>query len=62
MVIILSKEVMDNYEDREFEGKKLMVSSSYHDILTSSYGEDYLIPRKMSVNEKNTHSMARKTI
>ncbi len=62
MVIILPKEVMENYEDKEFEGEKLMVSSSYHEILTSSYGEDYLIPRKMTVNEKNTHSLARETI
>ncbi len=62
MIIILPKEVMENYEDKEFEREKLMVSSSYHKILTSSYGEDYLIPRKMTINEKNTHSMARETI
>ena len=62
MIIILSKEVMDNYEDKEFEGDRLMVSSSYHEILTSSYGKDYMVPKIMTFSEKNTHSMARETI
>ncbi len=44
MIIILPKEVMMSYEDRKFENTALMVSASWHDILSSSYGEDYMTP------------------
>ena len=59
MIIVLPKEVMMNYEDREFENTKLMVSSAYHTILTSSYGNDYMIPKQMTSNERYTHALAR---
>ena len=61
MIIILPKEVMMSYEDREFENTTLMVSASWHDILSSSYGEDYMTPKQMTGNEKKTHNLARST-
>lgn len=42
----LKKEVMDNYILTEFCDTELMVSAKYHDILVSSYGENYMTPRK----------------
>ncbi len=44
--LTLKKEVMDNYILTEFCDTKLMVSAKYHDILVSSYGEDYMTPRR----------------
>ena len=59
MIIILPKDVMINYEDREFENIRLMVSSNFHTILSSSYGSDYMTPKQMTANEKQTHKLAR---
>ncbi len=60
MIIVLPKEVMVKYEDKDFENTILMVSSSYHEILLSSYGKDYMTPKRMTFNETHTHSLARK--
>ncbi len=44
--LTLKKEVMDNYILTDFCDTELMVSAKYHDILVSSYGENYMTPRK----------------
>ena len=51
---------MDEYEDKIFEGEMLMVSKYYQEILTSSYGSNYMTPVKMTGNEVITHALARK--
>jgi len=38
--------VMDNYKLVPFERTELMISARYDEILTSSYGADYMIPRQ----------------
>ena len=43
---ILPASINDNYELIDFLGKELMIISDYETLLRSSYGDDYLIPRK----------------
>ncbi|WP_270655488.1 LicD family protein [Eubacterium callanderi] len=42
--IILDKSTMKNYIDIKFENTNLMITKDYKKILTSSYGEKYMIP------------------
>lgn len=60
--IILPKQVMDKYEYINFEDTKLMISMMYDEILTASYGDDYMIPKKVSENELNAHGIFRNDI
>ncbi len=46
---------MDRYEMIPFENTELMISSDWHEILVSSYGNDYMIPRVTT--EANTHQV-----
>ncbi len=62
MTIVLPKGVMTSYEYRDFEDIQLMVSSSYNEILLSSYGEDFMTPKRMTGEEENTHLLARNTV
>lgn len=59
MKLVLPAYVMSEYEEKEFENIKVMVSSHYHDILVSSYGADYMTPIRVSNNEAEVHTMAR---
>lgn len=60
MKLILPSYVMDEYENKEFEGELLMVSKYHNEILTSSYGSNYMTPVKMTDDEISTHALARK--
>lgn len=51
--------VMEDYGLTSFEEAELMVSTCYHEILTSLYGEDYMIPKKYA-NQAEFHDVARK--
>ncbi len=62
MILILPSEVMQSYEYKDFEGVQLMVSSSYDQILISSYGTDYMVPKRMNNNAIIAHSLARETL
>ena len=62
MKLILPDSVMSAYESRPFETLTLLVSSSYDAILTSSYGADYMTPKRMTDAESYTHSLARDTL
>lgn len=53
--IILPKNVMSEYIMMSFKDTELMVSKNYHEILVSSYGEDYLVPKKFAENQDNAH-------
>lgn len=48
---IVSGFAMDKYEIIQFESIELMISSYWDAILTVSYGEDYMIPRKTTEGE-----------
>ena len=38
--------VMDAFEIVPFETTEVMIASRYHEILTTSYGPDYMTPRQ----------------
>lgn len=59
MKLIIKKKYMSQYTDIEFEDTRLMITRNYHEILVSSYGDDYMIPQKVSDNEKKVHEIAR---
>ena len=60
MRLILPIHVMQKYIDGEFEGHKFMISFYFDEILKSSYGDNYMIPIRMTQNETHTHNVARK--
>lgn len=57
--LILPKETMQSFRIVPFESTELMISSHYHEILVSSYGEDYMTPKYVKPNEANVHTLAR---
>lgn len=57
--LTLPKEVMDSYENIDFLGQQLMVSTRWHDILVNAYGESYMTPRKDKPEEM--HALAFET-
>jgi hypothetical protein len=46
-------DAMDRYEMIPFEDIELMISSDWDKILTSSYGKDYMTPRKTTVDQQH---------
>ena len=59
LFIVLPKEVMQDFIYIPFEGKDFLVTRNFDLVLTTAYGENYLIPP--SENERNTdHSEIRK--
>lgn len=57
--MILKKEYMRHYIEVPFENTELMVTKNYHEILVSSYGTDYMTPKKVTDDEKKVHDIAR---
>lgn len=57
--LILPKETMQSFQIVPFESTELMISSLYHEILVSSYGEDYMTPKYVKPNEAEVHTLAR---
>ena len=60
MKLVLPSYVMQDYIFHDFEGSQMMISRFYHEILESSYGQDYMTPIKTTENAAYTHSLARK--
>ena len=44
--LILPKEIMDSYRKVPFEHLELMVMDRHHEVLVSSYGENYMTPKR----------------
>lgn len=59
MKMIIKAEYMEKYILTVFEDTELMVSANYHEILVSSYGKDYMTPKKVQGCEE-IHEIARK--
>ena len=59
-VIILPEKINSEYILVEYEDTELEVSKYYELILKSSYGEDYMIPRKYDDFENLGHEITRK--
>lgn len=59
MKMIIKAEYMEKYILIKFEDTELMISANYHEILVSSYGNDYMTPKKVQGCEE-IHDIARK--
>lgn len=60
--IVLAAEVMEKYEEIRFEDTLLSVSSRWADMLSSSYGDDYMTPKKFPDECMIAHDEIRKSI
>ena len=60
--IVFPKEYMSKYELVQFEDSKLMITANAHEILLSSYGEDYMIPKQFPKAENIAHHIMREYI
>lgn len=58
MKMVIKSLYMCTYVLVPFEDTELMISENYHEILISSYGEDYMVPKKMVENNR-IHDLAR---
>ena len=54
---ILPAECMEDFMEISFENANLMITKRYHEVLVSSYGEDYMIPKEDKINTINHASM-----
>lgn len=59
---IFPSTVMMEYQIVPFETAEAMISSRYHEILVSSYGDDYMIPRRDTDAHSDVHNIARKNL
>lgn len=57
--IVLPKECMSEYMLATFEDTELMVTKNYHEVLMSSYGEDYMTPTRMDALHLKSHAVTR---
>ena len=57
--LILPKEVMSEYILVPFENTELMVTKKYHELLVSTYGEDYMTPKRFDDIEFEAHQIIR---
>ena len=53
---ILPAGVMSRYERMSFEDVPLMVTSDYHDVLLSTYGADYMTPKRQASHDNPAHA------
>lgn len=60
--LILPALIVERYQMVEFEKTELMVFEDYRTVLISSYGENYMIPRKYSDDNSDVHDMIREYI
>lgn len=62
-VLILPKEAMQTYMNVPFEDTMLMVTTKYNDVLTASYGKNYMVPKRyISPTDANVHGTVRKVL
>lgn len=56
---VISSDCMDSYLRVPFEDTALQVSSKWHEILSSCYGSDYMIPKKEKNSVVEAHNIYR---
>lgn len=56
--LILPEDVMKDFQVVPFEDTELMVAARYHAILSTSYGSDYMTPKRFA-NKSNLHDTVR---
>lgn len=57
--LVLPKEWMSEYILVPFEDTELMVTKNYHEVLVSTYGEDYMTPKRMEDQQSKAHEVMR---
>lgn len=57
--LILPKEWMSEYILVPFEDTELMVTKNYHEVLVSTYDENYMTPQRMDAQHLKVHEVAR---
>lgn len=62
MNIFLPVETMSQYEMVPFEDTELMISSDYDLMLTTSYGDDYMVPQKFGNEDIEVHEIMKQQI
>lgn len=59
LYLIMPAEVMSRYKLVPFEDTHLMVSTNYHELLVSSYGDSYMIPQRPEIWDIKVHDLTR---
>lgn len=49
--ILLPRSIMESYIRVPFENITLMVTASHHEVLSTSYGKDYMTPKRFAAHE-----------
>ena len=57
--LVFPKEYISEYEVARFEDTEFMITANAHEILLSSYGEDYMTPKKFSEVDGVAHQILR---
>lgn len=60
--LVYPKQYMQDYMLTSFEGTELMISSHYHEILTVSYGDNYMTPIRFEETETAAHALSNEYI
>lgn len=60
--LVLLKEWMSEYIMVPFEDTELMVTENYHEVLVSTYGADYMTPKRMESQQSMSHEVTRNII
>lgn len=53
--LILPADIMDDYITLPFEDTELMVTSAYDRVLISTYGTDYMTPKRFDATQDDAH-------
>ncbi len=56
LFVILPTQTMAEYTRVPFEDAELMVTKSWHEVLTSSYGADYMTPKRAASHDNPAHA------
>lgn len=57
--LVFPKEYMSKYKTVQFEDAELMITENAHEILLSSYGKDYMTPKRFPEVESIAHQIMR---
>ena len=56
LFVVLPAQTMSEYTRVPFEDAELMVTTRWNDVLTSSYGADYMTPRREASHDNAAHA------
>lgn len=62
LLILYPKKIMEHIELIKFENIQVPISKYYHEILVKSYGDNYIIPKKIDEKTEKAHQIYRKVL